>query len=70
MKYKAEVVAYESYGEFSVGDFEVEADSEEEADRKARHAAQKLHPNLEDLEMMKLEVLSNSSDEERKGASQ
>ena len=36
MKYKAEVVAYESYGEVYLGDFEVEADNEEEADMAAR----------------------------------
>ena len=39
MKYKAEVVAYESYGEVYLGDFEVEADNEEEADMAARRAA-------------------------------
>lgn len=41
MKYKAEVVAYESYGEVYLGDFEVEADNEEEADMAARRAAKK-----------------------------
>lgn len=55
MKYKAEVVAYESYGEVCLGEFEVEADNEEEADAVARRAAKKLHPNLEDFEVMKLE---------------
>lgn len=55
MKYKAEVVAYESYGEACLGEFEVEADNEEEADTVARRAAKKLHPNLEDFEVMKLE---------------
>lgn len=39
MKYKAEVVAYESYGEVCLGEFEVEADNEEEADTAARRAA-------------------------------
>lgn len=57
MKYKAEVVAYESYGEVCVGDFEVEADSEEEADTAARRAAKKRHPNLEDFEVRKLETV-------------
>lgn len=55
MKYKAEVVAYESYGEVCLGKLEVEADNEEEADAVARRAAKKLHPNLEDFEVMKLE---------------
>mgnify|MGYP004463152371 FL=1 len=55
MKYKAEVVAYESYGEVCLGEFEVEADNEEEADTAARRAVKKLHPNLEDFEVMKLE---------------
>lgn len=55
MKYKAEVVAYESYGEVCLGELEVEADNEEEADAVARRAAKKLHPNLEDFEVMKLE---------------
>jgi hypothetical protein len=55
MKYKAEVVAYESYGEVCLGELEVEADNEEEADAAARRAAKKLHPNLEDFEVMKLE---------------
>ncbi len=57
MRYKADVVAYESYGEIRVGTFEVEADNEEEADTAARHAAKKKHPNLEDFEVMKLEVM-------------
>ena len=57
MKYKAEVVAYESYGGVCGGDFEVEADNEEEADTAARRAAKKRHPNLEDFEVMKLEVI-------------
>lgn len=57
MRYKAEVVAYESYGEINLGNFEVEGDSEEAADWQARRAAKKLHPNLEDFEVMKLEVL-------------
>ena len=48
MKYKAEVIAYESYGE---------ADNEEEADTTARRAAKKRHPNLEDFEVMKLELI-------------
>lgn len=56
MKYKAEVVAYESYGEVYLGDFEVEADNEEEADMAARCAAKKRHPNLEDFEVGKLET--------------
>ena len=34
MKYKAEVVAYESYGEVCLGELEVEADDEEEADEE------------------------------------
>lgn len=55
MKYKAEVVAYESYGEVCLGELEVEADNEEEADAVVRRAAKKLHPNLEDFEVMKLE---------------
>ena len=55
MKYKAEVVAYESYGEVCLRELEVEADNEEEADAVARRAAKKLHPNLEDFEVMKLE---------------
>lgn len=55
MKYKAEVVAYESYGEVCLGEFEVEADNEERADTAARRAVKKLHPNLEDFEVMKLE---------------
>lgn len=55
MKYKAEVVAYESYGEVCLGELEVEADNEEEADAVARRAAKKLHSNLEDFEVMKLE---------------
>lgn len=55
MKYKAEVVAYESYGEVCLGEFEVEADNEEVADAAARRAVKKLHPNLEDFEVMKLE---------------
>ena len=55
MKYKAEVIAYESYGEVCLGEFEVEADNEEETDTVARRAAKKLHPNLEDFEVMKLE---------------
>lgn len=57
MKYKAEVVAYESYGEVYLGDFEVEADNEEEADTEAHRAAKKQHPNLEDFEVMKLEMI-------------
>lgn len=57
MKYKAEVVAYESYGEVYLGNFKVEADNEEEADMAARRAAKKRHPNLEDLEVRNLEVV-------------
>lgn len=57
MKYKAEVVAYESYGEVCLGEFEVEADNEEVADAAARRAAKKRHPNLEDFEVMKLEEI-------------
>lgn len=57
MKYRAEVVAYESYGEISIGEFEIEADNEEKADTAARRAAKKRHPNLEDFEVMKLEVM-------------
>lgn len=56
MKYKAEVVAYESYGEVCLGEFEVEADNEEGADTAARRAAKKRHPNLEDFEVRNLEV--------------
>lgn len=55
MKYKAEVVAYESYGEVCLGELEVEADNEEEAGTAASRAVKKLHPNLEDFEVMKLE---------------
>ena len=57
MKYKADVVAYESYGEVYLGDFEVEADNEEEADMAARRAAKKRHTNLEDFEVRKLETV-------------
>ena len=57
MRYKAEVVAYESYGEIDLGIFEVDADNEKQANQKARRAAKKLHPNLEDIEVMKLEAL-------------
>ena len=57
MKYKAEVVAYESYGEVCLGVFEVETDNVEEADAAARRAAKKRHPNLEDFEVMKLEEI-------------
>lgn len=57
MKYKAEVVAYESYGEVYLGEFEVEADNEEEADTAARRAAKKRHQNLEDFDVMKLEMI-------------
>lgn len=57
MKYKAEVVAYESYGEVHLGDFEVEADNEEEADVTAHRAAKRRHPNLEDFEVRKLETV-------------
>ena len=57
MKYKAEVVAYESYGEVCVGDFEVEADNEEEAETAAHCAAKKRHLSLEDLEVRNLEVV-------------
>ena len=57
MKYKAEVVAYESYGEVCLGEIEVEADNEEGADTAARRAAKKRHPNLEDFEVMKLEMI-------------
>lgn len=51
MKYKAEVIAYESYGEVCLGEFEVEADT------TARRATKKRHPNLEDFEVMKLEMI-------------
>lgn len=44
MKYKAEVIAYESYGEVCLGEFEVEADNEEEAGTTARRAAKKTAP--------------------------
>lgn len=57
MKYKAEVIAYESYGEVCLGEFEVEADNEEEAGTTARRAAKKRHPNIEDFEVMKLEMI-------------
>lgn len=57
MRYKADVVAYESYGEIRIGTFEVDGDNEEEAERQARRAAKKRHPNLEDFEVMKLEAL-------------
>lgn len=60
MRYRAEVVAYESYGEISIGVFEVEADNEDEADGKACRKAKRLHPNLEDFEVMKMEALACS----------
>lgn len=50
MKYKVEIVAYESYGEINLGTFDVEADNEEEAELKARKMARKKHPNLEDCQ--------------------
>lgn len=56
MKYKAEVVAYESYGEIELGTFKIDADNDEEAESKARKAAKRLHPNLEDFDVMRLEV--------------
>ena len=48
IKYKVEIVAYESYGEINLGTFDVEADNEEEAELKAQKMARKKHPNLED----------------------
>lgn len=57
MKYKAEIVAYESYGEIQLGTFDVDADNEEEAELKARKVAKKKHPNLEDFDVMTLEVV-------------
>lgn len=57
MKYKAEIVAYESYGEINLGTFNVEAENEEEAELKARKVAKKKHPNLEDFEVMTLEMI-------------
>ena len=57
MKYKAEIVAYESYGEINLGTFYVEAENEEEAELKARKAARKKHSNLEDFEVMTLEMI-------------
>lgn len=56
MKYKAEVVAYESFSEINLGTFEIDADNEEEADSKARKAAKRLYPSLEDFDVMRLEV--------------
>jgi hypothetical protein len=41
MKYKVEILAYESYGEINLGTFDVEADNEEEAELKARKMARK-----------------------------
>ena len=57
MKYKAEIVAYESYGEINLGTFNVEAENEEEEELKARKVAKKKHPNLEDFEVMTLEMI-------------
>lgn len=57
MKYKAEIVAYESYGEINLGTFDVETENEEEAELKARKVAKKKHPNLEDFEVMTLEMI-------------
>nr|DAV03128.1 MAG TPA: RNA polymerase inhibitor [Caudoviricetes sp.] len=57
MKYKIEIVAYESYGEINLGTFDVEANNEEEAELKARKMARKKHPNLEDFDVMALEMI-------------
>lgn len=57
MKYKAEIVAYESYGEINLGTFDVEAENEQEAEPKAKKAARKKHPNLEDFDVMTLEMI-------------
>lgn len=57
MKYKAEIVAYESYGEINLGAFDVEAENEQEAELKAKKAARKKHPNLEDFDVMTLEMI-------------
>ena len=57
MKYKAEIVAYESYGEINLGAFDVEADNEEESELKARKMAKKKHLNLEDFDVMTLEMI-------------
>lgn len=57
MKYKVEIVAYESYGESNLGTFDVEADNEEEAELKARKMARKKHPSLEDFDVMALEMI-------------
>ena len=56
MKYRAEVVTYEPYGEIDLGIFDVDADNEEEAERKVRKSVQKKYPGLEDFNVMKLEV--------------
>lgn len=58
MKYRASVVAYESYGEIELGNFDVDADNEYEADLKAKRAAKRLHPSLEDLDVMELEEVN------------
>lgn len=57
MKYKAEVVAYESFGEINLGTFEIDADNEEEVESKARKAAKRLYPSLEDFDVTRLEVI-------------
>jgi hypothetical protein len=57
LKYKVEILAYESYGEINLGTFDVEADNEEEAELKARKMARKKHPNLEDFDVMTLEMI-------------
>lgn len=57
MKYKAKIVAYESYGEINLGTFDVESDNEEEAELKARKMARKKNPNLEDFDVMTLEMI-------------
>ena len=54
MRYRVDIVAYEPFSEIGFGWFEVEAD------HKARAAAKKLHPNLEDLEAFRIEVLKNA----------
>lgn len=57
MKYKCEVLAYESGVEMSIGTFEVEADEEDAAIVYAQRAAKKRFPNLEDFEVTQTEII-------------
>ena len=59
MKYRCEVVAYESGCEMNVGSFEVEAENESSAIMFAQKAAKKRFPNWEDFDVMNVEVLEN-----------